>query len=381
MLSPREHATPFNKSPIIRALSMILMVVTIFSVLIRVLTRLATVRRLKWSRLFKSDDIIVFVSMVFVIAQSVAVYTQGASGLGKVDVSPSQTSSIMKSQLVSDILFFLALSLSKFSATTTVYNMSPSSHKRILPIQVIIAGWALSAIMVRAFACSLPSSWDYVNGKCINLVAFWAYVDIANIFTDLLITAITIQLLVHLQMPLGTKAVVVGVFGSRLVMIPPAVCHIYYYKQAFDSSSPIFDMWMPSVIIQVIQCVGITTTCIPFWMRFLKGLESGQMGAGDIFGALTKSSNSRSAGGTNTRGTATGTKSRIRVDTTTTVTSASRRAQAFELTSTQGWQGSSDVKKFAHVMTDHGKSPQPWDPTRQNSQEALVDPSTTGVAS
>jgi len=141
-------------------------------------------------------------------------------------------------------------------------------------------------------------------------------------------------------------------------MIPPAVSHIYFFKQALDSSTPIFTMWKPTIIVQVIQCVGITTTCIPFWWRFLKSLESGQMGAGDIFGALSKSNNSKSGG--TTRGT--GNKSRSNH----TLTSGS---QAFELTSRQG-----DVKKFAHIVTDHGKGGS-WDAARQNSQEALVDPS------
>ncbi|KAF4335787.1 hypothetical protein FBEOM_10378 [Fusarium beomiforme] len=367
MLSPREHETPFNKAPLIRALSMILMIVTMFSVSIRVLTRIATMRRLRWSRLFKSDDILIFVSMIFVIAQSAIVYSQGANGMGKLDVSSGQTALILKDQLVSDILFFLALSISKISATTTVYNMSPLSHKRILPIMILIAGWAVSAIFVRAFACSLPESWDYINGSCIDLVAFWAYVEVLNIVTDLVITGVTIEILVHLQMPLGTKAMVVGVFGSRILMIPPAVSHIYFFKQALDSSTPIFTMWKPTVIVQVIQCVGITTTCIPFWWRFLKSLESGHMGAGDIFGALSKSNNSKSGG--TTRGT--GNKSRSRGD--NTLTSASG-AQAFELTSKQSWQGSGDVKKFAHIVTDHGKG-RSWDAARQNSQEALVDPS------
>ncbi|KAF5655322.1 hypothetical protein F25303_730 [Fusarium sp. NRRL 25303] len=241
--------------------------------------------------------------------------------------------------------------------------MSPLSHKRILPIQIIIVGWVISAIFVRAFACSLPSSWDYINGSCVDLVAFWAYVDAVNVITDLLITGVTIEILVHLQMPIGTKAMVVGVFGSRILMIPPAVSHIYFFKQALESSTPIFTMWKPTVIVQVTQCIGITTTCIPFWWRFLKSLESGQMGAGDIFGALSKSNNSKSGG--TTRGT--GNKSRSNH----TLTSGS---QAFELTSRQG-----DVKKFAHIVTDHGKGGGSWDAARQNSQEALVDPA-AGVA-
>jgi hypothetical protein len=64
MLFTREHETPFNKSPVIRAVSMILMVVTVFSVLIRLLTRLSAVKRLKLSTFFTSDEIMILVSMV-----------------------------------------------------------------------------------------------------------------------------------------------------------------------------------------------------------------------------------------------------------------------------------------------------------------------------
>src|SRR6478735_5523932 len=119
-------------------------------------------------------------------------------------------------------------------------------------------------------------------------------------------------------------------------MIPPAVSHIYFFKQALDSSTPIFTMWKPTIIVQVIQCVGITTTCVPFWWRFLKSLESGQMGAGDIFGALSRSNNTRSGGASH--------------------------HQAFELQGT-------------------GKFGRTWNASvaLQTSQEALVNPSSVGT--
>lgn len=50
---------------------MILMVVTVFSVFIRVLTRLFTVKRLTLSTFFTSDEIMILASMV---SQSVELY-------------------------------------------------------------------------------------------------------------------------------------------------------------------------------------------------------------------------------------------------------------------------------------------------------------------
>ena len=60
MLFTREHETPYNKSPVIRAVSMILMVVTVFSVFIRILTRLSAVKK---SNFFTSDEIMILTSM------------------------------------------------------------------------------------------------------------------------------------------------------------------------------------------------------------------------------------------------------------------------------------------------------------------------------
>jgi Na+/proline symporter len=60
MLFAREHETPYNKSPVIRAVSMILMVVTVFSVFIRILTRLSAVKK---SNFFTSDEVMILTSM------------------------------------------------------------------------------------------------------------------------------------------------------------------------------------------------------------------------------------------------------------------------------------------------------------------------------
>lgn len=89
----------------------------------------------------------------------------------------------------SDILFFLALGLSKLSATTTVWTMSPLSHKKLLPVLLLIGGWALSAVFARAFACSFPKTWDYLDGQCINMVSivspFWSISDFLGCVLDL----------------------------------------------------------------------------------------------------------------------------------------------------------------------------------------------------
>lgn len=58
MIVPREHETPFNKAPVVRAVSALLMIITILSALTRLITRQLTVGSLK------SDDVLVAVATV-----------------------------------------------------------------------------------------------------------------------------------------------------------------------------------------------------------------------------------------------------------------------------------------------------------------------------
>jgi hypothetical protein len=91
MILPREHETPFNKAPVIRAVAALLMVIAILSAVTRIVTRLLTVGA------FKKDDQLVAAATVVVIAQSAAVISQGANGLGKLEsLGPEQVSYILK---------------------------------------------------------------------------------------------------------------------------------------------------------------------------------------------------------------------------------------------------------------------------------------------
>lgn len=61
-----------------------------------------------------------------------------------------------------------------------------------------------------------------------------------------------------------------------------------------DSNDHTFGMWSPTIILQVIQCMSIVTTCMPTLKPFLDSLESGQMNANDSHATKSKSYGSRS---------------------------------------------------------------------------------------
>jgi hypothetical protein len=42
------------------------------------------------------------------------------------------------------------------------------------------------------------------------------------------------------------------------------------------SENPLFDIWISVVLVQIMQCVGITITCIPLFTQLLRKLKHGK---------------------------------------------------------------------------------------------------------
>lgn len=72
--------------------------------------------------------------------------------------------------------------------------------------------------------------------------------------------------------------------------IPAIICFIYYFGGAVNSTDPTFDMWPPTIITQVIQCMSIVVTCLPSIIPLLDALQSGQWVTGDLRRSTNNSS-------------------------------------------------------------------------------------------
>ncbi|KAJ9417949.1 amino acid permease-domain-containing protein [Fusarium oxysporum] len=360
MLTPREHATAVNKAPIVRAMTALLMVISIQAATIRIVTRVTTVGSLSL------DDGLVAASTVLAVIQSIIVIFEGSAGLGKRDgIDTDQISLILKSQYASNILFITVLFLAKISATRTIRSMASRERQRLVLItEGVISLWALGSIVASLFECSLPKPWDYIHGKCFNRALFWTVVDIVNIMTDIIVTGILIDMFKSLQTSRSKKFLVIGVFGCRILITPAIICHIYYFRKATNLNKPLFDMWAPTVIIQVIQCMSIMVTCVPFLKPFMDSLESGQMNAGDGLQTRTRGSDSRSR----TDETAPRTLRGI----TTLASNASYRRQNYEMVDADNWGAKKDKGTTASATAVTTEQSRPWDGQSHTSQSVLV---------
>ena len=147
-----------------------------------------------------------------------------------------------------------------------------------------------------------------------------------------------------------------------------------HIKQAIESANPMFDMWPPTVINQVILCMSIMATCIPYLKPFLDSLESGQMTAGDLRGTRSRSSGNRSGGNYNASGQ--GSRSRVKIpprglsSVATMASNASHRRQKYEMMDSDASQPTG--VSTSTVTTAGGKGGS-WDAqSHASSQNVLV---------
>ncbi|KAH7178943.1 hypothetical protein DER46DRAFT_622476 [Fusarium sp. MPI-SDFR-AT-0072] len=366
MLAPREHATDTNKAPIVRAMTAFMMVIAIMAATLRIVTRVTTVGSLSL------DDRLVAASTVLAIIQSVIVIFEGSAGLGKRDgLHNDQISFILKSQYASDVLFIIVIFLTKISATRTIRIMAPRERQRmILATEVVIVLWALGSIIASLFACSLPKTWDYIHGQCFDRALFWTLFDVINILTDIAITGTLIDMFKSIQASRSKRTLVIGVFGCRVIINPAIICHIYYFRKATNLNNPTFDGWTSTVIVQVIQCLSILVTCVPFLKPFMDSLESGQMSAGDGLKPRTQASDPRTRTSETTpqREPA---PQRLRAI-TSLASNTSYRMQNYEMVDADSWGDNGDKKSTVTVTARTKEPSDPWGRFSHTSQSVLV---------
>lgn len=141
--------------------------------------------------------------------------------------------------------------------------------------------------------------------------------------------------------------------------------------RSIESTRDTFDMWLPTVIMQAVQCLSITATCVPYLKPFLDSLESGQMRAGEAF---FTSMRTKSASGNSKNKSDQASKSRYGKISKTitssagTVSGASDTHKEFELADIANPKGTMATT----TVTAHDKRHGSWDGQSHSSQTVLV---------
>ncbi|KAF1946276.1 hypothetical protein EJ02DRAFT_394467 [Clathrospora elynae] len=273
-----------NRTPIIQIVTWFTLVTSLLAFLTHAGIKLYVFRSLT------TESWLVLTSLVFCIAQSVAVILQAEHGFGKpmATLSEQDLGANFKSEYAATILLIASLGFSKLAIVAFIHNLTPSKLHRTINFSVgaLSSLWLVGSVIVAACECSLPHPWDRRLDRCINRLTWWNVVAILNIITELGIVMLELGIAAQLHVKRQRKAGIMSIFACRLLVLGGAAIQLAFFHQE-RQDAPLKDdltlgYWRSSVCNQIVQCLAILTTCLPYTNLFLEGFESGLMRLDDL---------------------------------------------------------------------------------------------------
>ncbi|KAI0531704.1 hypothetical protein GGR58DRAFT_508207 [Xylaria digitata] len=248
-------------------------IVSVLTVAARLGTKYAMTRKLSW------DDYLMLAAQVAYLAQCIPISIGIANHLGTPTsgISDVAIDNFLKAEYASIVFFIITLALVKWSISTFIQQLSPSAtHKRLdWVLQTLIGLWVITSVVVSLFQCALPTPWDYVHGlRCVDRRAWWAYVVILNILTDLFTVVLYVLIIGNLQIPRSKRAIVLAIFLVRLLVIGVSAAQLAVFLGVFSYSDPTGTLWIPIILNQTTLVISTITACAPYLRPFMESLES-----------------------------------------------------------------------------------------------------------
>ncbi|OJJ45099.1 hypothetical protein ASPZODRAFT_144403 [Penicilliopsis zonata CBS 506.65] len=284
-MSERVQITATNKSPLLLIVTWLLLVLAAFAYIVRSIVKLSRqAMRLEW------DDYLLTGALVFCTAQSLATIIRAADGFGQplALLSTAKVEASMQAALAASILYVLSLALSKISLLALLAKLSPNRrHRRVMHgIALFVAVFTSISVFVVSFSCSVPNTWDYTSGRCINRPLWWTFFDVYNIATESALIVIPIYIIGLVQWPLARKVVFSIPFVLRTCTIAACIADMLLWHRLSSSPDPFFAEWPVSVTTQTIQCSCLASTCILYLRNFLSSVETGFGLDGDLSASI-----------------------------------------------------------------------------------------------
>ncbi|OCK96684.1 uncharacterized protein K441DRAFT_606998 [Cenococcum geophilum 1.58] len=280
-LSSRQLHSSHSLSAIVNVITWFLLVASGLAILTRLLTKRALERRID------IDDALAVAALIFSIGSGLAVTVQTANGLGKEIHSLGKTQIIAyeKSQYATKFLYVATLASAKLSIISLMVMLTASELHRMVGILLgsFIAIWAFSSEFAVAFQCGIPRTWDSLGdaANCYDSTSFWRATGIINILTDLALVLFPVHVIVMLQMERSKKLGIIALFAARSLDIVATAVQLGYTED-FQSSDPTLDLWKWTLMTQVIQCITIITSCVPYLRSLLEHVPSGMYSADEL---------------------------------------------------------------------------------------------------
>ncbi|KAL6155154.1 hypothetical protein ACJQWK_00761 [Exserohilum turcicum] len=278
---PRRPGSDADVGPFINVVTWILLITSALAVLTRLITKRVLRRRID------IDDAFVVLALTASIASGAAVSIQTENGLGR-DISLLTTGQIVayrKAEYANNMLYIATLGFAKLSIISLLMMLTASKlHRNLgLALACFIALWAVFSICVSAFQCGTIEPWRFLgnNRICFDIVSFWRAMGVVNILTDLALIGFPMHVVITLQMSTTKKITILTFFGARSLDIVATSVQMLYLS-GFSSANPTWHLWKWTLLAQIIQCITIITSCVPYIRPLLESVPSGLYASDDL---------------------------------------------------------------------------------------------------
>lgn len=268
--SDGRFITPSNHGALVGMVVAIGMVWTILVFSIRIFIRLSIVPP------FGQDDATASLGLIVAVGQATATLVSVHYGLGQREshLINSQLDGFLQSSYAAAILYIIAIAASKCSTSLLIARLTRTKHHLIAShsITAFIALWALASVLVIA----IPP-WDSekrLKSYQPDRYTRWAVIEGFSMAIEGIIFALSIYLVWSLYMPLKTKAVVVGAFFCRILIIPPTVVRLRFLNSVLHNTDLTYDSVNPAILTQVVMHFSLMACTIPCMKQFLRAFDT-----------------------------------------------------------------------------------------------------------
>ncbi|KZM20638.1 hypothetical protein ST47_g8280 [Ascochyta rabiei] len=278
---PRQPGSRDDLGPFLNVVTWILLITSVLAVSTRLVTKRALRRRVD------VDDAFVLLALITRIGSGASVSIQVANGLGRdfSTLNEKQIDVYLKAGYANKILYVATLALAKLSIISLLMILTASNKHRNLGLGLtgFIALWGVVSIFVTSFQCGSTYPWrtDGPGHECIDMIAFWQSMGVINILTDMALILFPVHVIITLQMSMAKKVTILTLFGTRLLDIVATAVQMTYIG-GLSSPDSTRELWKWTLMTQIIECITILTSCVPYLRPLLESIPSGLYGSDEI---------------------------------------------------------------------------------------------------
>ncbi|KAJ5777588.1 hypothetical protein N7520_000834 [Penicillium odoratum] len=247
----------------------VLVAVATFMMVLRFLSRYIRRSKIWW------DDAFCIAAMLHTYGMLAMQYHYARVGMRHhvTDLPTANTILMVKMLIIYQIVYYNAMVLAKFSYLFFYLRIFVTREFRILTwicMGCAASYWTGSMLQIFLICIPFEKNWDAtVPGHCASQNVAFSTIGAFNLITDVMIMALPIRFIWKLQMSLGTKMALYGIFGLGIFISSITIIRIRVLTTVNFSDLP-FSMTWAAFWSVTEPALAISNACAPMLRPILK---------------------------------------------------------------------------------------------------------------